>query len=100
MDNIRLPMRKGKMDDITQNEASSAIDGTQMDGTQSEMGLESMSSQGAKKIYEKEALIIIDYTGLDDDLKDVSVRENRSQFFIMLLLMYWLIYPFLEAFEL
>lgn len=73
MDNINLPMRKGTMEDITQeNEASSAIDGTQMDGTQSEAGLDSMSSQGAKKIYEKEALIIIDYSSLDDDLKDVS----------------------------
>ncbi|WAR26953.1 SMC1A-like protein [Mya arenaria] len=68
MDNIRLPMRKGKMDDITQNEASSVIDGTQMDGT--DPGLDSLNSQGAKKIYEKEALIIIDYTKLDDDLKD------------------------------
>ncbi|KAH3819553.1 hypothetical protein DPMN_121292, partial [Dreissena polymorpha] len=72
MDNIRLPMRKGTMEDITQNEASSAIDGTQMDGTQSELGPDSMSSQGAKKIYEKEALIIIDYTKLDDDLKELE----------------------------
>lgn len=68
MDNINLPMRKGTMEDITQeNETSSAID-----GTQSEMALDSLSSQGAKKIYEKEALIIIDYSNLDDDLKEVS----------------------------
>jgi structural maintenance of chromosome 1 len=74
MDNINLPMRKGTMDDITQeNEPSSAMDGTQMDGTQSETGLDSMSSKGAKKIYEKEALIIIDYSGLDDDLKEVGI---------------------------
>lgn len=80
MDNIRLPMRKGTMDDITQNEASSAIDGTQMDGTQSELGPDSMSSKGAKKIYEKEALIIIDYTKLDDDLKEVRTFSSRSYF--------------------
>lgn len=73
MDNIELPMRKGTMDDITQeNEPSSAMDGTQMDGTQSETNLDSKSSQGAKKIYEKEALIIIDYTSLVDELKEIE----------------------------
>ena len=73
MDNINLPMRKGNMMDITQeNETSSAIDGTQMDGTQSEMGHDSLSSKGAKKIYEKEAIIMIDYSNLDDELKEVS----------------------------
>lgn len=83
MDNINLPMRKGTMEDITQeNETSSAIDGTQMDGTQSEMGLDSLSSKGAKKIYEKEALIIIDYSGLDDELKEVRLFSVKFSFFL------------------
>lgn len=78
MDNINLPMRKGTMEDITQeNEPSSAMDGTQMDGTQSETG-DSLSSKGAKKIYEKEALIIIDYSSLDDDLKEVRRLDNHK----------------------
>lgn len=68
MDNILLPMKSGNMDDITQeNEPSSA-----MDGTQSEMGPDTMSSQGAKRIYEKESLIRIDYDMLDDELKELD----------------------------
>ena len=63
-------MRKGNMDDITQeNETSSAMDGT-------ETGIDSMSSQGAKQIYEKEALIIIDYSSLEDDIKEVCKKDD------------------------
>ena len=66
MDDIDLPMTKGTMEDITQeNEASSQPDGS------TETPTDSMSSQGAKRIYEKEANILIDYGRLDDDLKEV-----------------------------
>ena len=66
MDDIDLPMTSGTMEDITQeNEPSSQPDGS------TETPTDSMSSQGAKRIYEKEANILIDYSRLDDELKEV-----------------------------
>ena len=71
MDDVRLPMTQGSMDDITQEgEASSQV-------ASSDLGVDSMSSQGAKAIYEREARIVIDYEKLSDEYQDVS------------LLMYW-----------
>ena len=64
MDDIRLPMVNGSMDDISQEGAGGR------DSQESEM--DSMSTQGQKAIYEKEANIQIDYENLDDDMKDVS----------------------------
>ena len=64
MDDIRLPMRKGTMEDITQEDGQSS----QQDSSE----LDSMSTQGARKLYEREAHIIIDYSKLDDEDKDVS----------------------------
>lgn len=67
MDDIELPMTKGTMDDITQeNEMSSQPDGS------TETPTDSMSSQGAKRIYEREANIMIDYSRLDDELKEID----------------------------
>lgn len=66
MEDIELPMTKGTMEDITQeNEPSSQPDGS------TETPTDSMSSQGAKKIYEREANILIDYSRLDDEHKEV-----------------------------
>ena len=66
MDDIRLPMQQGSMDDISQ---STGGDG----GSQNDSDLpDSMSSQGARAIYEREARITIDYAALDDSYKDVS----------------------------
>ena len=73
MDDIDLPMTKGTMEDITQeNEASSQPDGS------TETPTDSMSSQGAKRIYEKEANILIDYSRLDDDLKEVITVDFQN----------------------
>ena len=55
------------MDDISQ---STGGDGG---GSQNDSDLpDSMSSQGARAIYEREARITIDYAALDDSYKDVS----------------------------
>jgi len=57
------------MDDISrEDEPSSAMDVTPSESTPAD----SMSSQGAKNIYAKEAEITINYNSLDEDLKDVS----------------------------
>ena len=66
MDDIRLPMVSGSMDDISQagGDGSSQNDSDLPD---------SMSTQGAKAIYEREARIAIDYEALDDGYKDVGV---------------------------
>lgn len=67
MDDIDLPMTKGTMEDITQeNELSSQPDGS------TETPTDSMSSQGVKRIYEKEANILIDYSRLDDEHKEID----------------------------
>lgn len=66
MDDIHLPLKKGTMDDISrEDEPSSQPEST-------ETPVDSMSSQGAKAIYEKEAQIVINFDDLDDDYKDVS----------------------------
>lgn len=67
MEDIELPMTKGTMEDITQeNEPSSQPDGS------TETPTDSMSSQGAKRIYEREANILIDYSRLDDEHKEID----------------------------
>ena len=63
MEDIRLPMTQGTMDDISQ-EGEGSQD-TSSTG-------ESMSSQGAKAIYEREAQIMLDYSALDDEYKEVG----------------------------
>ena len=75
MENIDLPMKKGTMEDITQetNEPSSQPDGS------TETLTDSMSSQGAKRIYEKEANILIDYDLLDEEHKEVMKKSDTSK---------------------
>lgn len=55
------------MEDISQEgETSSQTDSSVME-------MDSLSSQDAKAIYEREARILIDYSNLDDDLKEASI---------------------------
>ena len=80
MDDIDLPMTSGTMEDITQeNEPSSQPDGS------TETPTDSMSSQGAKRIYEKEANILIDYSRLDDELKEVILWPVAKSLHILIL---------------
>ena len=65
MDDIRIPMRGGTMDDVAQ-------DGEE--GSQEER--DSMSSQGAKVIYEREAKLDIDYDMLSDDHREMDTNEE------------------------
>lgn len=66
MDDIRLPMQQGSMDDISQ------VGDTSSQGDSESVS--SMNTQGAKAIYEREARITIDYESLDEAMKEVRVH--------------------------
>ncbi|XP_073730993.1 structural maintenance of chromosomes 1A, like [Misgurnus anguillicaudatus] len=65
MQDIRLPLRSGTMDDISQEEGSS----------QAEESLSS-SQKTSSTVLAKEALIEIDYSSLSEDLKDSLSEEE------------------------
>lgn len=68
MEGIHLPMSQGTMDDITQEgESSSQVDNSTG---------ESMNTQGARAIYEREAHIVIDYSRLSEDNKDLESLDE------------------------
>ncbi|CAH1783210.1 unnamed protein product [Owenia fusiformis] len=81
MEDIKLPMTRGTMEDISQEAGESSQVDSSMD--QSSTNVDSMSSQGAKAIYEKEANIRINYNKLDEDMKDLDhadeVRKTLEQ---------------------
>ena len=62
MNGIQVPMSRGAMEDIAEEVEPSS---SQMDTG------ESMTTQGARNIYQREALIVVDYSSLDEDYKDV-----------------------------
>ena len=66
MEGIKLPLTRGSMEDISGETDMSGADGTQ------DTPQDSMSSQGAKAIYEKEAHILIDYSALDEEYREVG----------------------------
>uniref|UniRef100_A0A8C9Y1H1 Structural maintenance of chromosomes protein n=1 Tax=Sander lucioperca TaxID=283035 RepID=A0A8C9Y1H1_SANLU len=63
MQDIRLPLHSGTMDDISQGEGSSQTE-------------ESSSQRTSSSVLAKEALIEIDYSNLSEDLKDVLSEEE------------------------
>uniref|UniRef100_A0A8C6LAD1 Structural maintenance of chromosomes protein n=1 Tax=Nothobranchius furzeri TaxID=105023 RepID=A0A8C6LAD1_NOTFU len=63
MQDIRLPLHSGTMDDISQGEGSSQND-------------ESSSQRTSSSVLAKEALIEIDYSNLSEDLKDALSEEE------------------------
>ena len=63
MEGVDVPMTRGSMNDIAQEVDTGA---SQTDST-----ADSMSTQGARQIYEREAHIVVDYSHLDDEYKDV-----------------------------
>ncbi|KAM4564107.1 structural maintenance of chromosomes protein 1A [Odontesthes bonariensis] len=63
MQDIRLPLRSGTMDDISQGEGSSQTE-------------ESSSQRTSSSVLAKEALIEIDYSSLSEDLKDTLSEEE------------------------
>jgi len=65
MEGIQVPMTRGSMNDIAQEGAAGA--------SQSDSTADSMSTQGAKQIYERESHIVVDYAHLDDEYKDVCM---------------------------
>ncbi|KAG1927525.1 structural maintenance of chromosomes 1A, like [Pimephales promelas] len=69
MQDIRLPLRSGTMDDISQEEGSS----------QAEESLSS-SQKASSTVLAKEALIEIDFSSLSEDLKDsLSEEELKAE---------------------
>uniref|UniRef100_A0A671XB74 Structural maintenance of chromosomes protein n=1 Tax=Sparus aurata TaxID=8175 RepID=A0A671XB74_SPAAU len=64
MQDIRLPLRSGTMDDISQGEGSSQND-------------ESSSQRTSSTVLAKEALIEIDYGNLSEDLKVDALSEEE-----------------------
>jgi len=65
MEGIQVPMTRGSMSDIAQEGDTGT---SQTDSTP-----DSMSTQGARQIYERESHIVLDYSHLDDDYKDVCL---------------------------
>ncbi|KAM3872322.1 structural maintenance of chromosomes protein 1A [Diretmus argenteus] len=63
MQDIRLPLRSGTMDDISQGEGSSQAE-------------ESSSQRTSSTVLAKEALIEIDYSNLNEDLKDALAEDE------------------------
>ncbi|KAK3519331.1 hypothetical protein QTP70_024763 [Hemibagrus guttatus] len=64
MQDIKLPLKSGTMDDISQEEGGSQVD-------------ESISShKTSSSVHAKEALIEIDYSNLHEDLKDALSEEE------------------------
>ncbi|XP_029911452.1 structural maintenance of chromosomes protein 1A [Myripristis murdjan] len=63
MQDIRLPLRSGTMDDISQGEGSSQAE-------------ESSSQRTSSTVLAKEALIEIDYSNLSEDLKDALSEDE------------------------
>jgi len=73
MDVITLPFKTGSMEDIEQEgDTSSQVE----PGSEP---LDSMSSQGARKIYEREAAIVIDYESLDEDMRDLELGDEYKK---------------------
>ncbi|NXP23849.1 SMC1A protein, partial [Scytalopus superciliaris] len=67
MQDIRLPLARGSMDDISQEEGG---------GSGEEPG---GSSQRSSSLYAREALIEIDYSDLPEELKDAQAEEEIRQ---------------------
>ncbi|XP_008316384.2 structural maintenance of chromosomes protein 1A [Cynoglossus semilaevis] len=63
MQDIKLPLRSGTMDDISQGEGGSQTD-------------DSSSQRTSSSVLAKEALIEIDYSNLSEDLKDALSDEE------------------------
>ena len=65
MEGIDVPMTRGSMNDVAQEVDTGA--------SQSDSATDSLSTQGARQIYERESHIVIDYARLDDEYKDVRM---------------------------
>uniref|UniRef100_A0A8B9HSA5 Structural maintenance of chromosomes protein n=1 Tax=Astyanax mexicanus TaxID=7994 RepID=A0A8B9HSA5_ASTMX len=63
MQDVKLPLKSGTMDDISQGEGSSQVE-------------ESSSQKTSSSVHAKEALIEIDYSNLNEDLKDALCDEE------------------------
>lgn len=67
MQDIKLPLRSGTMDDISQGEGSQADESSSS---------QSKSERASSTVLAKEALIEIDYSNLSEDLKDALAEDE------------------------
>ena len=80
LQDIKLPLKQGTMDDI-QNAAPTNTEMEDGSATTSTADYESMSSQGAAKIYEKESKIVIDYKSLGREIKELEdLKEIENEY--------------------
>eukprot|EP00057_Strongylocentrotus_purpuratus_P031908 XP_786064.2 PREDICTED: structural maintenance of chromosomes protein 1A isoform X1 [Strongylocentrotus purpuratus] len=78
MEDIKLPMKRGNMDDISEETEHSSSQ-RDADDMESMTGADSMSSQGAKSIYAREANIIINYRRLSHSLRELDGSEIKEE---------------------
>ena len=69
LDDIKLPLKHGSMEDI-QNPVGTQS--SEMDTDSMNTEYESMSSQGAAKMFERESRIVLDYSALPRNLKEYT----------------------------
>lgn len=76
MEDIKLPFSRGRMEDIGDDDVASAVTASQSEGsTIAMMDVDSMSSQGARLWYEREAKLVLVYSLLEDDLKELDDED-------------------------
>ncbi|XP_054718962.1 structural maintenance of chromosomes protein 1A-like [Uloborus diversus] len=66
LEDIKIPMKKGSMDDIDHAASSQ----------QDDVDLETSGNQSTQRIYEKEAKIVLDYSDLEEDLKELDTNDE------------------------
>ncbi|PSN35220.1 Structural maintenance of chromosomes protein 1A [Blattella germanica] len=67
MEDIAIPMQRGNMEDIAQE--TSAMDGSENSSAET-------TSTSTQQIYDRESRIVIDYTQLPDNLKELDEPED------------------------
>lgn len=72
MENIQIPMVRGSMDDVGDIEESVSSQSSEIGSSTAMMDVDSMSTQGARVLYERESQITVDYSDLDERLKELT----------------------------
>jgi structural maintenance of chromosome 1 len=78
MEEIEIPMVRGSMDDIGDEEGGSVgvSQSAETGSSTAMMDVDSMTSQGARMVYERESQIAINYSRLERKLKEMEAEEE------------------------
>eukprot|EP00730_Choanoeca_flexa_P000570 TRINITY_DN10252_c0_g1_i3.p1 TRINITY_DN10252_c0_g1~~TRINITY_DN10252_c0_g1_i3.p1 ORF type:complete len:991 (+),score=395.20 TRINITY_DN10252_c0_g1_i3:179-2974(+) len=83
VDEIGLPLRKGSLDDVSDeaiiSTSTTMSTSTISTGAMTSMEVDTLNTEVAQALFEKEAKIEIDFSHLDQDLKAVATPEDREQ---------------------